>query len=110
MAETEVGKFEGNTGVDIAKAKEAYEITLDGMSDEQWDLGSHGDVLMYDLVTLRSGEQVIVENDDQGFVSILFASGDKPLPQHAGLIPCLRTIAEWSEYLTQVEEETLANY
>ena len=110
MAETEVGKFVGNTGTDIAKAQEAYAIVLNGMQDMQWDLGNGSDVLICDLVTLQSGEQVITENDDQGFITLLFASGDKPLPQHAGLIPGLRPIEEWSAFLTQVEEETLANY
>ena len=104
MVEAEIGKFEGNTGTDIAKAKEAYGIALDGMQDMQWDLGCNGDVDVYDLVTLRSGEQVIIENDNQGFVTLLVASEDKPIPRHAGLIPSLRTIAEWSECLTQLED------
>jgi hypothetical protein len=104
----EVGKFEGNAGIDIAKAQEAYEIVLDGMQDMQWDLGSEGDVDVYDLVTLRSGEQVIIENDDQGFITLLASSEDKPIPQNAGLIPSLRTIAEWSECLTQLADSRCA--
>jgi hypothetical protein len=66
------GRFEGEHP-DIV---EAWEITLDGLADQEWHLGGDGDVSYYALVTLRSGERLIVHDNDQGFISIVFRDAD----------------------------------
>jgi hypothetical protein len=69
---TSPGKFEGES-VDVL---EAHYIDLDGASDDVWDCGDGSNVDYFALVTLKSGERMLINNDDSGFVSIVFRDGD----------------------------------